>query len=170
MAERNDLNRSQNRSAEAIRQDIAARRESISDTVDRLGTRIQEKLDWHQWVNEYPYVAIGAAAGLGFLLSGLVKTLRSPTDRIRDALGELVEDFLDDIKRPLANVAVQVMRPAVMKASLGITAAKALIDFVKKKANEAPAPTLPTTVGEESYAARQPCSPKADDLGPGAGF
>jgi hypothetical protein len=162
MAERNDLNRSPNRSTQAIRQDIAARRESISDTVDRLGTRIQEKLDWRQWVNQYPYVAIGAAAGLGLLLSGLVKTRRSPADRIRDAFGEMMEDFLEDVKRPLGNVAVQAMRPLVMKSSLGIAAAKALIELAKKKANEAPAPTT-TTTGQESFAASRPYPPNTLD-------
>ncbi len=42
------------RSAEEIRQDIAAKRESISETVDRLGERIQETLDWREYVVEYP--------------------------------------------------------------------------------------------------------------------
>jgi ElaB/YqjD/DUF883 family membrane-anchored ribosome-binding protein len=139
MAERNDLTRSQERSAEAIRQDIAARRESISDTVDRLGTRIQEKLDWRQWVTQYPYVAIGTAAGLGILLSGIFKPRRSPTDRIRDAVGEMVEDFFEDIKGSIGDVAVQAVRPAIMKASLGIAVGKAVIDLIRKKANEAPA-------------------------------
>lgn len=42
------------RSAVAIRQDIAAKRESISETVDKLGDRIHETLDWREYVAEYP--------------------------------------------------------------------------------------------------------------------
>ena len=34
------------RSAETIRRDIAARRDSISGTVDRLGDRLHETFDW----------------------------------------------------------------------------------------------------------------------------
>lgn len=139
MAERNDLSRSQERSAEAIRQDIAAKRESISDTVDRLGTRIQEKLDWRQWITQYPYVVIGTAASLGILLSGFFKPRRSPTDRIRDAVGEMVEGFFEDIKGSIGDVAVQAVRPAIMKASLGVAVGRAVIELIKKKANEAPA-------------------------------
>ena len=62
------------RSAVAIRGDIAAKRESISETVDKLGERIQETFDWHEYVAEYPGVALGLAAGAGFLLEILHET------------------------------------------------------------------------------------------------
>ena len=42
------------RSAVAIRQDIAPKRDSISETVDKLGDRIHQTFDWHEYVAEYP--------------------------------------------------------------------------------------------------------------------
>ena len=67
------------RSAQEIREDIAAKREAITETVDRLGERIHQSLDWHSYVAEHPYVAIGAAAGLGMLVSGIFKRAAKST-------------------------------------------------------------------------------------------
>ena len=67
MAEANDLKLIDggvtDRSAETIRRDIAARRDSISDTVDELSDRVQAALDWRTYVAEHPFIAIGAVAG-----------------------------------------------------------------------------------------------------------
>ena len=46
------------RSAREIRQDIAAKRDSIADTVDRLSDRFQRTLDWRTYAAEYPFVAM----------------------------------------------------------------------------------------------------------------
>jgi hypothetical protein len=54
------------RTAEDIRQGISARRRSISHTIDRLETRIHQKLNWRETVARNPYPALGIAAGLGF--------------------------------------------------------------------------------------------------------
>jgi ElaB/YqjD/DUF883 family membrane-anchored ribosome-binding protein len=135
MAKANDLTGSRERTAETIRRDIAAKRESISETVDRLGTRIQEKVDWRQWVSQYPYVAIGTAAGLGALLSAISKARRSPTQRIGDALGDIVKNTLEDIKQRVGDVAFQTMQPVIVKSSLGVAVGRTVIEFIKR-ANE----------------------------------
>src|SRR5882762_11698734 len=83
------------RSAVAIRQDIAAKRESISETVDKLGERIHETFDWHEYVAEYPAVALGLAAGAGFLVAWIFKRKPSPQERIMDAVADLTEDMTD---------------------------------------------------------------------------
>ena len=92
------------RSAQELRDDIAATRESISETVDRLGERLQQSLDWREYVAEHPYVALGASAGLGLLLSGLFKRRLSPRDRMIEALSETVEDFSDRVRGNLDHV------------------------------------------------------------------
>jgi hypothetical protein len=92
------------RSAQEIREDIAATRESISETVDRLGERLQRSLDWKEYVVEHPYVALGASAGLGFLISGLFKRRPGPRDRMVEALAETVEDFSDRVRDNLDQV------------------------------------------------------------------
>jgi ElaB/YqjD/DUF883 family membrane-anchored ribosome-binding protein len=92
------------RTAKEIREDIAATRESISETVDRLGERLQKSLDWKEYVAEHPYVALGASAGLGFLISGLFKRRPGPRDRMVEALAETVEDFSDRVRDNLDQV------------------------------------------------------------------
>ena len=88
-------NYEQDRSAEEIRQDIAAKRESITETVERIGDTVHRTLDWRTYAADYPLVAIGAAAGLGFLLSKIFAPRPSPRQRIMDAFADSVEDLKD---------------------------------------------------------------------------
>ncbi|HEX5734173.1 MAG TPA: DUF3618 domain-containing protein [Blastocatellia bacterium] len=128
------------RSAEEIRQDIAARRESISETVDRLGDRIHETLDWREYVAEYPYVALGLAAGVGFLIAGIFKFKHEPTprERIMDALAEITEDLTDRVRGSIEDVVPKKGGPGkTIKAAATAAVTKAALDFAKKKANEA---------------------------------
>jgi len=145
MAERTDL-ASQTRAAEAvprsareIRQDIAAKRESISETVDRLGERLHESLDWRAYVSQYPYVALGAAAGLGFLAAGLFKRRPTPRDRIIEAISETVEDITDRFRGNLDDL-IQKKRPSpvsTVKATVTAIASAYIVDQLKKRASEA---------------------------------
>jgi ElaB/YqjD/DUF883 family membrane-anchored ribosome-binding protein len=70
------------RSTEDIRQDIAKEKENISQTVEQIGERIKEKMDWRGYVKESPYWALGAAAGLGYLASRMFLTRTTPMERI----------------------------------------------------------------------------------------
>ena len=146
MAERTDVatrmreDETFERSAEEIRQDIAARRESISETVDRLGDRIHETLDWREYVAEYPYVALGLAAGLGFLVAGIFKIKHEPTprERIYDALAEITEDVTDRVRGSIQDVVPKKGGPGrTLKAAATAAVTKAALDFAKKKATEA---------------------------------
>ena len=124
------------RSAQEIREDIAAKREAITETVDRLGERIHESLDWHSYVAEHPYVAIGAAAGLGMLVSGIFKRRPSPRDRMIDALAETIEDITDRVRGNLDDVIrTKSASPTnrIKTVFTGIATAY-LADLVKKKA------------------------------------
>ena len=107
MAERNNLTaasqgqESAERTADEIRHDIAARRESITDTVDRLSDRFQRTFDWRTYVSEYPLAALGVAAGVGFLTYRMFKRRSSPGDRIRDAIAYGFEDLSDRFRHQL---------------------------------------------------------------------
>ncbi len=117
MAERNNLTSPDwrelpptgagDRSADEIRQDIAARRESISEAVDKLSDRFQRKLNWREYISDYPLVAIGAAAGMGYILGRIFKPRQSPGDRIKDALAYGLEDLTGRIRHQLDEVAPQ---------------------------------------------------------------
>jgi len=122
------------RSAVAIRQDIAAKRESISETVDKLGERIQETFDWHEYVAQYPAVALGLAAGTGFLVAGIFKRKPSPQDRILDAMADLTEDITDRVGGVMAGVIQKKMFSGrTIKAAATAMIAKATVDFLKKQ-------------------------------------
>jgi len=88
----------QERSAEEIRQDIAATRESITNTVDRLHNRVQETFDWRTYVADYPLAALAMAAGLGFCLASFFRRRPTPGERIKDAIAESVEGLTGEIR------------------------------------------------------------------------
>lgn len=70
------------RSSEEIHRNIAREKENISQTVEQIGERIKEKMDWHEYVNNYPYLSLGVAAGIGYLASSVFKTRATPLERI----------------------------------------------------------------------------------------
>ena len=118
MVEGNDLIRhvdegSADRSAETIRRDIAAHRDSISDTVDELSDRVQAALDWRTHVVEHPFIAVGVAAGLACMVTSLINRRRLPQDRIMDALAESVEDLAGRFRDGLGTL------PLVKRARIG---------------------------------------------------
>ena len=126
------------RSANEIRRNIAAERETISDTVDKLGDRLQQTFDWREYVVEYPAVALGLAAGTGILLSAVFRREPSPQERIMDAIAELTEDLTDRISDAAGNVITRKIIPVrTVKAAATAMIAKAAIDFAKRKIGEA---------------------------------
>jgi len=126
------------RSAYAIRQDIAAKRENISETVDRLGERIHETFDWREYVAQYPAVAMGAAIGIGFVVSGIFKRRPTPQERIIEAVAELTEDVTDRLGDVMSGVIQKkLISKTTVKAAVGAMATKAAVDFLKGRLSEA---------------------------------
>jgi len=119
------------RSAEDIRQDIAARRESITETVDRLSDRFQQTLDWRAYVSDYPLAALGVAAGLGFLAARIIKPRPSAGKRIKNALAYGIEDLAGRFRHQIENVA-----PNRSGSGLGRTVKAALTGLVTKAATD----------------------------------
>ena len=142
MAERNNIvtqmpagDDEDTRSAEAIRQAIAAKRDTISETVDKLGDRIHETLDWREYIADYPVVAIGLAAGIGFLVSGIFKHRPTPQERIMDAVADITEDLTDRVSSVAGDALKKKMFSGkTVKAALTATVTKAALDFAKQKA------------------------------------
>ncbi|HYP25977.1 MAG TPA: hypothetical protein VE262_04590 [Blastocatellia bacterium] len=122
------------RSAEEIRQDIAAKRDTITETVDKLGERIQETLDWREYIGQYPYLALGLAAGLGFLVSGIFKRNPTPTERMIDALADSVEDITDRFRDSLGDVIPKKTGPGrTVKAAVTGAVATAATNYLKNQ-------------------------------------
>lgn len=160
MAERTNLatqrraDDSGERSADEIRRNIAAERETISDTVDKLGGRLQQAFDWREYVAEYPAVALGLAAGTGILLSAVFKREPTPQERIMEAVAELTEDLTDRISGVAGDVIKRGLIPQrTVKAAATALVARAAIDFAKRKLVDAVAGrrgVTPNISGRES--------------------
>lgn len=122
------------RSIEEIRQDIAARRESIAGTVDKLSDRFQKQLDWREYVAKSPLVAVGVAAGVGFLLAGIFKPRPTPGDRIMSALSDGIEDIADRFRNQLDETSFGKQRMGVgrtVKAAATAMITKAVTDCIR---------------------------------------
>lgn len=115
------------RTTEVIRQDIAKREENISQTVDQIGERIKEKLDWRGYVKESPYLALGAAVGLGYIASGMFRTRATPVERMMDSFAEKARDSL-------GGVLVGAAGPGLIKLTLLGIATKAAAGWLKNAA------------------------------------
>lgn len=126
------------RSTEEIRQNIAATRESITETVDQLSDRFQRTFDWRTYVANYPLVALGVAAGLGFLVVGLFKPRPSPKQRITDAIADTVEDVADRFRHQLDDTGLRGssgLGRAVKAAATGAIV-KAATDYLHNRLAE----------------------------------
>lgn len=119
------------RSSEDIRQDIKAKRERITETVDRLNARIQESLDWKGYVSRYPYASVGIAAGTGLLLSAMFKGRRTPSQRLLDSLAASAEHATRDLRHSMRKMIFKTAAPGVVGGTLFSVATKALANYVQ---------------------------------------
>ena len=134
MAEREYLNNTGKtdveRSTEDIRQDIAKGEDAISQTVEKIGERIKEKLDLRGYVKDYPYWTLGAAAGLGYLASGIFRKRTTSMEQIMDSIAEKVRD-------PLGGMLDRAGGPGLIKVALLGIAAKAAASWLKNATSKA---------------------------------
>jgi ElaB/YqjD/DUF883 family membrane-anchored ribosome-binding protein len=129
MAEREHLSNTREadveRSTENIRQDIAKGEENISQTVEKIEGRIKEKLDWRGYVKDSPYWALVAAAGLGYLASGMFMTRTTPMERIMGSIAE-------EVRGSLGGALARADGPGLIRVALPGVATKAVSDWIKK--------------------------------------
>jgi ElaB/YqjD/DUF883 family membrane-anchored ribosome-binding protein len=57
---------------DAIRQHIEVQRAELGENLQFLEHRVKAATDWRNWLQERPLVMVGAAFGVGFLLSRFV--------------------------------------------------------------------------------------------------
>jgi|SRR5580704_6984808 ElaB/YqjD/DUF883 family membrane-anchored ribosome-binding protein len=122
------------RSAETIRHDIEAKRDAISDTVHKLGGKIEDTLDWRTYVSRHPIASLGVAAVGGLLLSRLFARRPSPTDRILDALADTTEEVVDRVRDRIGDaLGSGSVAGRTIKAAAAAVISKAAIEFVRNK-------------------------------------
>lgn len=115
------------RSSDDIRQDIVKGEENISQTVEQIGERIKEKLDWREYVKDSPYLALGAAAGLGYLASAMFKKRTTPMERFMGSMDKTVRHSLGGLLAGAAG-------PGLIKVTLIGIATKAAMGWIKNAA------------------------------------
>jgi ElaB/YqjD/DUF883 family membrane-anchored ribosome-binding protein len=129
---------SDERSVDEIRRHIAEERENISDTVDKLGGRLQQAFDWREYVAQYPAVALGLAAGTGILLSAVFKHEPTPRERIMDAVADLTDDLTDRLSDVAGDVITRRLIPKrTVKAAATAMVARAAFDLARREVTEA---------------------------------
>ena len=111
------------RDTSVIRQDIAQGGENISQTVEQLGQRVREKLDWREYVKASPYLTLGAAAGLGYLAWGLLRKRTTPTERLARIIADQVGDSLGGLHAKAAGL-------GLIEATLLAVAAKTAANWL----------------------------------------
>jgi hypothetical protein len=113
------------RSSEDIRQDIAKEEENISRTVVQIGELIEDKLDWREYVKDSPYLAIGAAAGLGYLASRILMPRATPMERIMGSIAK-------EVRGSLGGVLAGAAGRGLILVALQSIATKAAAGWIKK--------------------------------------
>jgi ElaB/YqjD/DUF883 family membrane-anchored ribosome-binding protein len=136
--ELNDL-KSGERSADQIRREIAAKRESLTDAVERLGDKIHETVDWRGYITRHPYAAVGVAAGAGLVVSRVLARRRhsSPAQKIIDALSDTADSVSKDLRKTIQRAVAQVFMksapPVMFKGALYGAASKVMASFLQNK-------------------------------------
>jgi ElaB/YqjD/DUF883 family membrane-anchored ribosome-binding protein len=126
---RNEVATGTERSSEEIKRNILAKQEDLSESVSEISERIREKLDWREYVADSPYLALGIAAGIGFLASGMLPRRPTAVERITGAIGEEVGNVVGGLFRGPAKSA--------LKLGLWSVASTMALSFAKKAAYDA---------------------------------
>jgi ElaB/YqjD/DUF883 family membrane-anchored ribosome-binding protein len=137
-------------SASEIRESIAAERETITHTVDKIGDRLQQAFDWRVYVGEYPAIALGLAAGTGLLLSAAFARTPTPQERISDAFAELTEDLTDRVRGAVGDVITRP--PRTLKTAATVFLAKMAVDFFTRTSGQ---PTIEQRVHRRDIPTRR---------------
>jgi len=88
------------KSIEEIRQDIERTRQNISGTVDTLGTKLHEQLDWREYIRRKPFVAIGVGVGAGLVISRMIVPKPKPPATLSDFIANTLAKTVRQITRP----------------------------------------------------------------------
>jgi ElaB/YqjD/DUF883 family membrane-anchored ribosome-binding protein len=126
---RSEVARDTERSSEEIRQNILAKQEDLSESVAEISERIKETLDWREYVGQSPFLALGIAAGLGFLASGMLPRRPTALERITGTIGEEAGHVISGLFRGPAKSA--------LKLGLWSVASTMALSLAKRAAYEA---------------------------------
>jgi hypothetical protein len=84
--------------------------------------------DWREYVYRYPYLALGAAASAGYLVSRFFRHIATPRERIMNAFGGTLEEITDNLKYSFGTKPTQ---PAIQRGSVSGMLTKAIVYIFK---------------------------------------
>ncbi len=116
------------RSSEEIRENISREGENISQTVEQIGERIKETFDWRAQVKDSPYLATGAAIGVGYVASRVFARRATRIERI-------LESLADDVHDSLGGSASGVARTGLIKMTVLGIVTRAAAGWIKSEYN-----------------------------------
>ncbi|MDX9835173.1 MAG: hypothetical protein RBT36_08175 [Desulfobulbus sp.] len=117
------------RDSDKIRRDIVQAEQQISQTVEQIGERIKETMDWKLYVKDAPYLALGIAVGLGYLASGILATRKTSADRLLDTL-------TDEVRATVGGITDRAAGPAIGQVILLSVATKVVANWVQNVAEK----------------------------------
>ena len=106
------------KSIEEIRQDIERTRQNISGTVDTLGAKLHEQLDWREYIRRKPFVAIGVGVGAGLVISRMLVPKPKPPATLSDFIANTLAKTIRQVTRPKE----ESFAAGAVKMALGIVA------------------------------------------------
>jgi hypothetical protein len=124
------------RDLDHVLRDIAVKQAGIAKTVERLGGRIDEAFDWRIQAARHPYVAVAAAAGVGFWMSGLLKPSSTPARRALDMVSQTIGEVAEGLRGSAKAGSADHVAPTTMKTLLGTAVVRAGMDFLYKRVNK----------------------------------
>jgi ElaB/YqjD/DUF883 family membrane-anchored ribosome-binding protein len=139
------------RNAEAIRQEIASKQVSISQTMGKLGDKLHDTVDWRQYVSRYPYASLGVAAGVGFIVAAVVSARKRPVDRIREAIADAVEEITDRAHHSVRDLMRPPAHSRFITAPLLGLVSKGLVQLVEKSMDGRARPTTWPSDRDQTY-------------------
>lgn len=131
------LEGSPTRDLDHVLRDIVVKREAVSHTVERLGTRIDETLDWRIQTARHPYVAFAAAAGVGFWMSGLFTPKATPVRRALDVVSRTIGEVAEGVRGSTKARPADRVEPTTMRILLGTAVVRAGLAFLSTRVNDA---------------------------------
>jgi hypothetical protein len=120
-------------SAATLRERVAKRRHSVSESAEQLSERIQRTIDWREQLGRHPYASLGVAATVGVVAARLLTRRRSPAERVAEALA----DAITETARPIQRAVRRATHPGLattkdlMKAAFASAASELAIGFMR---------------------------------------
>jgi ElaB/YqjD/DUF883 family membrane-anchored ribosome-binding protein len=125
------------RDLEQVLRDIAVKREGISRTVEGLGHRIEDALDWKIQTARHPYVALAAATGVGFWMSGLLTPRSTPASRALDMVGRTIGEVAEGVRESTNARSADHVEPTTMHTLLDTAVVQAGLAFLYQRVHDA---------------------------------